>query len=143
MSTPLDAKTIKLADDFLDADNQRKRFHELGEQLFGVFGTDKEGRINTQIRNLQQVAVSARRLSDVEDFVKNQAGKTTQAALDWRKVTQGVLEQLALLRQQANALAADEGQRLQLRLHLARGWVRAVVGAYLYQKALTEMKSHA
>ena len=37
-----------------------------------------------------------------------------------------------------------EHLRLLLRLHLARGWVRGVVGAYLYAKAQKEMQeSHA
>lgn len=142
MSAPLELNKIKEADVFLDAEDQLKLFHELGHELFSVFGTDKEGRISTQIRNLQQIVVSARRLSDVEDFVKNQAGKTTQAAQYWRKVAARVLEHLKLLRDQANKPATDDSQRLQLRLHLARGWVRAVVGAYLFRKALSELKTH-
>lgn len=137
MNTPLD---LKPADNFLDDDQQLKNFRTLGEQLFGAFGGDKE-RISAQVRNLQQIVVSARRLADVEDFVKTQMGKTTQASRDWRKVGDAILHQLEMLREQANQLGSDENQRLQLRLHLARGWVRAVVGAYLYTKAKVEMSS--
>jgi hypothetical protein len=53
-----------------------------------------------------------------------------------------LLKQLTNLRAEANRLATDEGQRLLLRAYLARGWVKAVVGAYLYAKACEEM-SHA
>lgn len=142
MSNPLETHKLKAADDFLDADQQLRTFQDLGKELFAVFGTDREGRISSQIRNLQQIAISARRLADVEDFIKNQMGKTTQASRDWRKVGDRVLQQLDLLRQQANAIAQAEDQRLLLRLHLVRGWVRAVVGAYLYEKAQKEMSPH-
>jgi hypothetical protein len=142
MSGVLDPKTIKAADDFLDGDDQLEVFRDLGKRLFEVFGADQEGRVNTQLRNLQQIVVSARRLADVEDFVKNQMGKTTQASRNWRQVGDAVLQQLRRLRDQATGLSTDEARRLQLRLHLARGWVRAVVGAYLYAKARQEMTTN-
>jgi hypothetical protein len=118
----------------------RKADEWLGDEFFDVFGADREGRINTQVRNVQQIVVSARRLADVEDFVKNQMGKTTQASCDWRKVGDTVLKHLAQLRDRATGMTTDEGQRVALRLYLARGWVRAVVGAYLYAKARREMQ---
>jgi hypothetical protein len=95
------------------------------------------------VRNLQQIALSATRLADVEDFIKNQMGKTTRSSGDWRRVGGQALGQLKQLREQAQTIGSDEPQRLRVRLHLVRGWVRAVVGAYLYAKAQVEMeRSH-
>jgi hypothetical protein len=141
MSTTLDLKLIDEADKYLDAEAQLADFQRTGETLFRVFRADNEGRVSTQVRNLQQIAVSVRRLSDVEDFVKNQMGKKT-GATPWRQVGDDILTQLAQLRAEANRIVTDEGQRLLLRAYLARGWVKAVVGAYLYAKACEEM-SHA
>jgi hypothetical protein len=140
MSAILDQKLIDEADKYLDADAQLTEFRKTGERLFKVFGAD-EGRVSTQIRNLQQITVSVRRLSDIEAFIKNQMGKKT-GANEWREVGSDLLAQLDKIRAKANQLSTDEGQRLLLRVYLARGWVKAVVGAYLYAKARQEM-SHA
>ncbi|GIW82517.1 MAG: hypothetical protein KatS3mg105_4324 [Gemmatales bacterium] len=144
MITVLTPELLREADSFLDTDEQHQAAEQLGQELFTAFGTDKEGRVSTQVRNLQQMAVSATRFADIEDFVKNQMGKKTGQSQKWRQVGHEILRQLEKLREKANQLATDEKQRLLLRLHLARGWVRAVVGAYLYAKALEEMeKSNA
>lgn len=147
MNPVLTPELLQQADSFLDTDQQHQQAEQLGQRLFELFGADREGRVSTQIRNLQQMVVSATRFADIEDFVKNQMGKDKSSgnrAGPWRQVGDEILKQLAVLRQRANELSRDEGQRLLLRLHLARGWVRAVVGAYLYAKAQKEMEaSHA
>jgi hypothetical protein len=134
---------IQGADNFLDADEQLMAYGGLGEEFYEVFEAPGEERISAQVRNLQQIVVSARRLADVEDFIKNQMGKEKldkQGRLGpWRKVGDKALQQLALLREKANSLSVNEEHRLQLRLHLARGWVRAVVGAFLFKKAQREV----
>lgn len=140
MSATLEQRQIDEADRYLDAEAQLTAFRELGDRLFDVFGADQD-RVSSQVRNLQQIAVSARRLSDIEAFVKNQMGKKSGSDA-WRQIGDRLLQQLADLREAANRIATDEGQRLLLRLYLARGWVKAVVGAYLYAKALREM-NHA
>lgn len=144
MNAILSAELVQQADSFLDMDEQHKAFEQLGQKLFHAFGTDKEGRISTQVRNLQQMAVSATRFADIEDFVKNQMGKEKKDNANrpgpWHRIGDDILDQLTKLREQANRMTTDEGQRLLLRLHLARGWVRAVVGAYLYAKAQKEME---
>jgi hypothetical protein len=140
MSATLDLKLIDEADKYLDTEAQLTDFRKTGETLFEVFGADK-GDVSTQVRKLEQIAVSVRRLSDIEAFVKNQMGKETGAG-PWRKVGDDILTQLAQLRTEANRIGTDEGQRLLLRAYLARGWVKAVVGAYLYAKAHQEM-THA
>jgi hypothetical protein len=151
MSAVLTLQLLHEADSFLDTEKQHQDATNLGEKLFQAFSRgdkEKEGKISSQVRNLQQVAMSATRFADVEDFVKNQMGKEK---LDdngrpkaWRQTGDAILQQLKTLRDQADKLATDEGQRLLLRLHLVRGWVRAVVCAYLYEKAHKEMtKNHA
>src|SRR5262249_22494201 len=122
---------------------QHKAAAELGEFFYREFGAP-EGRISSQVRNLQQMAVSATRFADIEDFVKNQMGRKAGAYKEWRQVGDETLRQLGELRKAADGFATGEHERLLLRLRLARGWVRGVVGAYLYAKAQEEMKrSHA
>jgi len=144
MNAQLTPELIQKADSFLDTDRQHQAAIRLGERMYDTFRSDKGGRVSSQIRNLQQIAVSATRFADIEDFVKNQMGRNAGAYKEWRQVGDEVLKQLEALRRAANDMTQDEGQRLLLRLHLARGWVRAVVGAYLYVKAQREMEpSHA
>lgn len=141
MSAILTPELLQAANAFLDTDQQHQAAERLGRRLFETFGADKEGRVSSQVRNLQQITVSATRFADIEDFVKNQMGRKAGAYQEWREVGNEILEQLGELREQANRSASDEGQRLLLRLYLARGWVRAVVGAYLYAKAQKELES--
>ena len=63
MSTAPVIDPLQKADEYLDGDTQVKRFTALGEQLYGVF-RDDSGRVSSQVRNLQQLVVSARRLAD-------------------------------------------------------------------------------
>lgn len=144
MNPQLTPELIQKADSFLDTDRQHQAAIRLGERMYAVFTQQSKERGMAQIRNLQQIAVSATRFADIEDFVKNQMGRNAGAYKEWRQVGDEVLKQLEALRRAANDMTQDEGQRLLLRLHLARGWVRAVVGAYLYVKAQREMEpSHA
>ena len=70
-------------------------------------------------------------------------GSALEVELSARKSEQTILYRHLL----AKTTTATERWQLMmrlLRLHLARGWVRAVVGAYLYAKAQKEMEhSHA
>ncbi len=141
MSTTLSLDLVNQADRFLDTEAQQKRAQELGDALYDAFLPDKTGRISTQIRNLEQVVVSATRFCDIEDFVKNQMGREGDAAQKWRDVGGRVLDDLHKLRAKAQELAGNEAERLLLRLHLARGWIRSVVGAYLYKKAMKQLEA--
>src|SRR4051812_11700685 len=99
-------------------------FEKLGQQFHDVFDADRQKMISAQVRNLQQVVVSATRFGDIEDFVKNQMGKTTQSAQAWQRVGNAVLAQLETLAGVARELCPDApGQQLQARLRLARSWV--------------------
>jgi hypothetical protein len=140
MTKTLTATVLHKADEFLDTEKQHDAATELGKLFFATFGAEKEGRISTQVRNLQQMAVTATRFADIEDFVKNQMGRKAGAYREWRAVGKETLDQLKELRRAAEGLTKDEGERLLVRLHLARAWARAVVGAYLYGKAMKEME---
>jgi hypothetical protein len=143
MTALLTPELLQQVDSFLDTDQQHQAAVQLGERLYAVFGSDK-GQVSSQVRYLQQMVVSATRFADIEDFVKNQMGRQAGAYREWRQVGDDILGQLQTLRHQADKMSRDQGQRLLLRLHLARGWIRAVVGAYMYAKAQREMeRNHA
>ena len=129
----LNTNLIQKADCWIDENHEK--LTPLGEKLFIQFGSEK-GNVSTQVRNLQQLACSATRFADVEDFVKNQMGKGNQ---EWKAAGPGVLQQLSRLRDASNEFTGDEADRMALRLRLVRGWVRAVVGEYLYRLALDQM----
>ena len=120
-------------------DERHGELADLGGRFFESFGSDR-GKVSTQVRNLQQIACSAARFADVEDFVKNQMGKGDS---NWKAVGSDVLEQLSQLRGYSEEMAADPADRMAVRLRLARGWVRAVVGEYLYRLALKQMEGSA
>ena len=129
----LNVDLIHKADCWIDENHEE--FTPLGEKLFTQFRSEK-GNASTQVRNLQQIACSATRFADIEDFVKNQMGRGDQK---WKAVGNDVLRQLSRLRKHSEAIDADDANRMAFRLRLARGWVRAVVGDYLYRLALDQM----
>lgn len=141
MTLLLTPELIEEVNKFLDSEAEQEAATNLGLDLYRVFKDEKGGRISTQVRNLEQIAVAATRFADIEDFVKQQMGRNTGAYREWRRVGNTILNHLRTLRTKAEHLSTDEGQRLLLRLHLARGWIHSVVNAYLYKKALTEMES--
>ncbi|MDE0027666.1 MAG: hypothetical protein OXP69_24905 [Spirochaetaceae bacterium] len=127
----LNTELVSKADRYID--EHHMTFVALGKRVFDEFGSDR-GR--TQVHNLQQIACSATRFADVEDFVKNQIGKGNRM---WKNVGPAVLDQLSELRTWSDRLAGDPANRMALRLRLARSWTRAVVSEYLYLVAMTEM----
>lgn len=134
--TVLHHELARKVDIYLDENHER--FAELGRELFEVFNFDKENdRVSTQIRNLQQVVSSARRFADIEDFIKNQMGKSGNK--EWRKVGDHVLSELKTLRTASTEIAAVANEAMAVRLRLARGWVRSVVSEYLYRVAQAQM----
>ena len=136
--TVLNYQQVQEVDCYID--NHHEDFLALGKRFFEVFSYDKgSGRISTQVRNLQQIVCSTTRFADIEDFVKNQMGKEGGQG-KWTNVGREIMAELRTLRQESLRMDGNEGDRLALRLRLARGWVRAVVGEYLYQIALDQMK---
>ncbi len=136
MNRTLPPEVVQKVNEYLDSERFIQAARELGRQLFDtLLGGGEDNRGMAQLRNLQQVAMTARRLADIEDFVKNQMGRDIKVAENWRQVGPEVLRQLGELRKRADAIATDEAVRLQVRLLLAHGWVRTVVGSCLYEKA--------
>lgn len=136
--TVLSSELIRKADRYIDANHEA--FCELGDRFFDEFRYDNN-RINTQVRNLQQIACSATRFADIEDFVKNQMGKEKSDASKWRALGDEVLNELKRLRDTSLELDGDIDTQMALRLRLVRGWVRAVVGEYLYRVARDQMEA--
>jgi hypothetical protein len=135
----LNPQELQQIDVYLD--RHHDLFEKLGRQFHDAFGSERRGQVSSQVRNLQQVAVSAPRFSDIEDFVKNQMGKQSGGTSEkWRQVGKATLDQLAELEKQAAQIATTPEDQLEARLRLARGWVRAVVSEYLYARAEAELK---
>ena len=125
----------------LYVEDNHQTFSELGKRFFEEFGYDKErNNIRAQIRNLENITCSAMRFTDIEDFVKNQMGKEPKDRREWKALGGEVLQQLKQLRDKSQELDAKPYTQMALRLHLARGWVRAVVSGYLYQVARDQME---
>ncbi|MCS7239304.1 MAG: hypothetical protein NZ899_13710, partial [Thermoguttaceae bacterium] len=122
------------ADQFLDDEAQQQSFADLGQKFYRAFhpksheegksGKKKSPPVSSQLRNLQQIAVSAARFSEIEDFVKHQMGRSTKSAEPWRQVGEKILEQLQALRKKAREFAdSNKEQEFLLRQYLARGWI--------------------
>ena len=145
----LNNELIQETDRYIDSNH--KTFSQLGKCFFEVFGYDKKNnRVSTQVRNLQQITCSATRFADIEDFVKNQMGKEDKDKQQWRKLGDNVLNGLKELRDTSKTLVPEDStdeiqlsesgvKQMAVRLRLARGWVRAVVSAYLYEVARVQM----
>ena len=121
-------------------EDNHQTFSELGKRFFDIFSYDKDkNRVSAQIRNLENITCSATRFTDIEDFVKNQMGKEKIDERKWKKLGGEVLQQLRHLREKSQELDANDYNQMALRLHLVRGWVRAVVSEYLYQVACDQI----
>jgi hypothetical protein len=119
-------------------EDNHQTFSKLGKRFFDIFGYDNN-RIRAQIRNLENITCSATRFTDIEDFVKNQMGKEKIDERKWKKLGGEVLQQLKQLREKSQELDDNPYNQMDLRLRLARGWVRAVVSEYLYQVACDQI----
>ena len=137
----LNDKLIREVNRYIEENHQT--FSELGKRFFDIFSYDKDkNRVSAQIRNLEQITCSATRFTDIEDFVKNQMGKERTDERNpprWKAFGGEALQQLKQLREKSEALDTDPYNQMALRLHLARGWVRAVVSEYLYQVACDQI----
>lgn len=134
----LNDKLIREVNLYIEENHQT--FSELGKRFFEEFGYDKKrNNIRAQIRNLENITCSATRFTDIEDFVKNQMGKEPKNRREWKALGGEVLQQLKQLRDKSQELDAKPYIQMALRLHLARGWVRAVVSEYLYCVARDQM----
>jgi CRISPR-associated protein Csx10 len=136
-------------DDMLSMDTRRKvdllleaespSALQLGETLAKGLKKSDEA-FMTQLRGLEVVAYSSRRLSDVEDYLMNRMGRDTKGRSVWNKKGQfgdsggrfgdAVLDKIGDLR--TRAAGVKEDQRHDVAVELARGWVRRLVSSCLY-----------
>ncbi|HBJ36650.1 MAG TPA: hypothetical protein DDZ51_18215 [Planctomycetaceae bacterium] len=148
MTKILTAELIDWANDYLENDQRHAQFEALGASCFGVFGAE-QGKVSTQVRNLQSIVNTAVRFADIEFFIKNQLGRDNDAAKKWARLAPHPLEQLKQLADETNPAgqccsvpgslqASAKELVVPLRLYLAQGWVRGVVGGYMFAKAQRE-----
>ncbi|KPA19004.1 hypothetical protein MHK_000782 [Candidatus Magnetomorum sp. HK-1] len=89
----------------------------------------------TQVRSLQTLANSASRFSEIINYIKNQAGKDNNN--QWIIVGPLLLNKLDLLEKEARNIAGNRfSEILEVKLRLARQWIKQVVVNYLYLKNL-------
>ena len=112
----------------------------------------KAGLDTGQIRNLENIAYSTDRLSDIYDFLKKQMGRPGDLGKKWRHqgVGQELLDTLTHLRKQARAIVrgdektgiegvkqrypqgVDDDTERQVHLMLCREYLKHVAAHYLY-----------
>jgi len=88
-----------------------------------------------QARGLESLVSATTRFSEILNFIKNQAGKEKKKhEIIWGKIAGPMLSQLEYLEEKAKDLGGGNPyETLELKLKLARGWVRQVVTHYLYE----------
>jgi len=121
------------------------------EKLQAAFHQEQE-KGTTQIRNLENIAYSTDRLSDIYDFLKKQMGRPGDLGKKWRHqgVGQELLETLIGLRKQARTIiegnekagiegvkqkypqGVDDDTERQVHLMLCREYLKHVAAHYLY-----------
>ncbi|RLC17733.1 MAG: hypothetical protein DRI57_09385 [Deltaproteobacteria bacterium] len=118
----------------MQADNFRKRTRKLGETASEAFSGQK-----AQMKNLENIANSALKVSDVLDYIKRQTGKS-DANKKWKKDQFGE----KLLKEVKDTLGkrrdiicrdlgiASEEQRLHVYLLLIREFIKQLVIFYEY-----------
>lgn len=90
---------------------------------------------NNQIRGLETLITSASRLSEIINYIKNQAGKDKKNT--WSKIAPLLLDQLGLLKAKAKEIGKeDPANTLDIKMKLARGWAKQVVTHFLYETSL-------
>lgn len=145
MPSVLSMDLIDWSNHYLDDTHRQQSYENLGVSMFEIFRTTND-KVSTQVRNLQSIANSAERFSDVELFIKNQMGRNTDIAGQWSALSPHPLEQLRQIGDHTNPsgdhCAVPQHLRAELathclpvRLHIVRGWVRAVIGGYMFAKA--------
>jgi len=130
-------QVLQAVDQYLDENIDQ---HEKIGELFAhkMFST-------SQVRNLQQIVITANRYTAIINFVKNQIGKSSKRK-SWaslvgdKMIGEVVLDSLEMLMKQAQKIAEEFGESpYTVALQLARGWVEQVVSHYLYCKTRREV----
>lgn len=125
---------LKKLDLFLDHYYEQSK--KAGQYLSNCF-PGKGGK--SQIRNLENIVYTARRLSAIQNFIKNQMGKdskdnwTKSLSAENKSMGDFLLFQVEELIQKANILSENNPELgLEVGLYLARIWAKQVTSEYLY-----------
>ena len=103
---------------------------DAGNQMAALMDGKKFGM--SQIRGLESIIVSATRLSEILNYIKNQTGKDRNNL--WPRVAPTLIEQLEGLENSAIEIGADDPSLvLAVKMKLARGWGKQVITHCLYQ----------
>lgn len=124
---------LKKIDNFLEG--YYEKGEETGNNLFGAFGNERK---KTQVRNIENIACSTTRFSDIKNFIKNQVGmsKKDEGWLTFvgdKRLGEYLLERLEELERKAMEITADDVLLLETKLRLARGWIRQSVSHYNFR----------
>lgn len=139
------------------SDTLFEKAQEPAEKLRDAFRKEQE-KGTTQIRNLENIAYSTDRLSDIYDFLKKQMGRPGKLGRQWRHqgVGQDLLSTLMDLRRKTRKKdkeckgareiveevrkkypeGVDEDTERQVHLMLCREYLKHVVAHYLYTGAV-------
>lgn len=89
----------------------------------------------SQMRGFETLINATSRFSEIQNYIKNQAGKESEKVLKWRTVAPLMLDQLDSLETEAHRIAGSDPQQiLDVKLRLARGWAKQVVCHFLYKR---------
>ena len=149
MPGALSMDLIDWSNHYLDDTERQQSYEALGVSMFAIFGA-KNDKVSSQVRNLQSLSNSAVRFSDVELFIKNQMGRDNDMAKQWGRLDPHPLDQLRQIGDDTNPNGPNckvpQNLRVEMaahsvpvRLHIVRGWIRAVVGGYMFAKATQDL----
>jgi hypothetical protein len=111
---------------------------KMGEKM-----AKREAALQTsQARGLENLTVSTSRFSEIINYIKNQAGKSAKGK-SWNIFAEEMLLKLKEIENKAREIGGnDPGTVLEVKLGLARGWVKQVVAHYLYEKTREKGENH-
>jgi hypothetical protein len=128
-----------------DRDELREVVETRAEKLEEAFKGDR-----TQIRNLENIAYSTEKVSDITDYLKQQIGRSKPGER-WRHQNVGVdiltdlsheqkfvqkqVQRITKLLSEQYPAAADDDLPRRLRLAMCREYVRHLAAHYLYKAA--------
>jgi hypothetical protein len=132
-----------------DSEEMRERVNARAK----ILAHKEAGLDNTQIRNLENIAYSTDKISDITDFLKQQIGRS-KSKKRWRyqnvgtEILTDLLDKNRFLPRQIGQIitelttehpqAINDEANHRLRLDLYRAYIRHLTAEYLYQKVTEE-----
>lgn len=139
MGNPTTATSVLKPEIFREIDYFLEDFYEESKRAGNAFAAVKMK--NTQVRGLETLVASTTRFSEILNYIKNQAGKEKDKEKKWSETAPLLLEQLNTLEVRAKEISKGQPKGLlDIKLRLARGWVRQVAAQFVYTVFVTERK---